>query len=114
MKTVEEIPRNERPAIYAVLYPKLRTIALENGYALAIHGSVVSDVDLLAVPWVENAISPDELISKFWEAIGLSVWNVRTDSDLKPEIRPHNRHAYLINIMGNVRIDVSVMPPIPN
>ena len=68
MKTVEEIPRNERPAIYAVLYPKLRTIALENGYALAIHGSVVSDVEVLIVV---GCRTPGEYVSQIRGSAGL-------------------------------------------
>lgn len=54
--------RAKQPVVaYACLYPKLAAVAREHGYALAMHGSLVADCDLIAVPWVENAASGDDL-----------------------------------------------------
>jgi hypothetical protein len=46
---------------YMELLPKLREIAKSNGYALALHGSVKRDMDVIAVPWIEDVSNPYEL-----------------------------------------------------
>jgi len=40
-------------AFYAVVYPTLRDVAKLHGYALAIHGTMTRDFDLVAIPWTE-------------------------------------------------------------
>lgn len=60
---------NIAPA-YACIYPGLCEIARSMGYALAIHGSVANDLDLIACPWVDEVSTPQELIDKLMEHIG--------------------------------------------
>ena len=72
-------PPNAAPC-YAAYYKSLAEVAREKGYALAVHGSLQNDLDLIAVPWVENAAPREELV----EAIramcgGLLVSEVRVD-----------------------------------
>lgn len=50
-------PANPAP-FYACLYPALCDRAREHGYALAIHGTVATDLDLIAVPWTTAATAP--------------------------------------------------------
>ena len=40
---------------YRKLIKPLREVARSHGYALAVHGSIARDVDLVAVQWVGNA-----------------------------------------------------------
>lgn len=47
-------PANNAPFYAAGLYPKLADIFRSHGYALAVHGSVGTDFDLIAVPWVKE------------------------------------------------------------
>lgn len=109
MKTKEEVNVNHRSPFYACLYADLRKAALECGYALALHGSMASDMDLLAVPWVDGAVSPEELFKAIHKAIGSTLW--QCDENLKPEEKPHGRIAYAINIFGDVFIDLSIVKP---
>src|SRR2546423_1009621 len=59
----------ERPSPHArmtreyfrVLIRPLRHVAERCGYAIAVHGSLNYDIDLVACPWRENAISPHSL-----------------------------------------------------
>lgn len=44
-------------AVYAHLYPSLVVDARELGYALALHGSMARDLDLVAIPWTDDAAS---------------------------------------------------------
>jgi hypothetical protein len=61
---------NEAPAkpdasyapVYAALYPELASLARQHGYALAIHGSLQRDFDLVAIPWVEKPSEPQALV----------------------------------------------------
>jgi hypothetical protein len=51
---------NIAPA-FACMYPGLCDVAQKHGYALAIHGSVVTDLDLIACPWTERAVDAASL-----------------------------------------------------
>lgn len=108
MKTKEEVNVQGKPVFYAVLYNSMRKAALDCGYALALHGSLHSDMDLMAMPWVEECKTPDELILALDECVGNTVWK---DFQWKhKEVRSHGRICYTISIMGDWHIDISVMP----
>jgi len=46
------------------MYPDLCKLFQEQGYALAVHGSLIRDFDLIAVPWTSNASSPSDVLSE--------------------------------------------------
>lgn len=60
MALKETIPA--RAAAYAALYPMLLQIAKDHGYSLAVHGSIHRDLDLVAIPCIEEAEDPLKLI----------------------------------------------------
>lgn len=41
--------------------PIIRATAKECGYAIGVHGSMRRDLDLMAMPWVDDHKTPDEL-----------------------------------------------------
>jgi hypothetical protein len=43
-------------AKYELLIEPLRAVARSLGYALTVHGSLVRDIDLVAVPWTSDAV----------------------------------------------------------
>ncbi len=49
-------------ATYAWMIPVVTRVARTHGYAIGVHGSMGRDLDLIAVPWVENPSLPIELI----------------------------------------------------
>lgn len=51
---------NENPL--TKLLREMRVVAKAQGYAVAVHGSQKRDLDLVAVPWVEEASSPAALV----------------------------------------------------
>ena len=60
-----------RPAAsYALLVPMLAEAVRALGYALAPHGSLCRDLDLVAIPWTENAADPEAVVDAITEAIG--------------------------------------------
>lgn len=99
---------------YAVTYAELSRVARDKGYALALHGSLSRDMDVIAVPWVKDAAPEDELVKAICESMGGVVEQNRM---LK---RPHGRHSWVLLFMGCSKIvksteratyiDLSVMP----
>jgi len=101
--------------VYAHLLPQLQSIAYEHGYALAVHGSMATDLDLLACPWTEDAVDAYALI----EALRASVNGVlaERDWDTNPSKRPHGRLAWAFYFDAQSAVDcsgpyldISVMP----
>ena len=100
-----------RTPYYASLYPVLRQAAREHGYALALHGSLTKDLDVLAVPWVEGASDPVTLAHAVCEAAGGFI-ELRIDLGQNPKQMPHGRLAWTIQLGSNGGyVDLSVMPP---
>lgn len=108
-KDKSEVPLNGKPSFYACLYSDFRQVAIENGYALAIHGSMQSDMDLLAVAWTEEAIPHEELVELLFNKISATIWKEHTFKDVT--IKPHGRLAYTLHILGDWFIDLSIIPP---
>ncbi len=49
---------------------QIREIAKACGWAVGVHGSLVRDIDLIAVPWVESAVEVTRLVAAIAEGIG--------------------------------------------
>ena len=102
-------PANYGPFYAAGLYPALAEVFRAHGYALAVHGSVASDFDLIAVPWVEDAGEIADIIADVMKAFACSKFALSTDKD--GGTRPHGRTAYKIHMsFGPCALDVSFMP----
>lgn len=82
------------------------------GYAIAIHGSMARDLDLLAVPWTECAVPAAELVAEIAKAVdGFVIGDVNNRGELSdPYEMPHGRMTWNICWGGNPFIDLSVMP----
>jgi hypothetical protein len=105
------------PSAYAVMYPMLCEVAREHGYALAIHGSMARDFDLIAVPWVQDASDALTLVMAMKAAIGACTHSFDSEHlfiDGNPSVRPHGRRAYSLHFTDKggkaPYIDISVMP----
>lgn len=102
MKTADQITPNLGPIYAAAMYPDLSKIAQQHGYALAVHGSLARDFDLIAVPWAESVSGEMELIQAFSAEFSI---HVSPDS---PASRNHGRIAYTLIIgFGDCQIDLS-------
>lgn len=95
------------PVVYAMYYGRLKTIAKEFGYALALHGSLSYDMDIVLIPWAEEYENPMVVIQAFSDEIGYR------DSRLKPylswEKKPNGRYGFTIAGGGHGHLDVSVV-----
>jgi hypothetical protein len=109
------------PAAYVGLFQTLSTVANKHGYALALHGSLARDMDVFAMPWVEEAIAPAELIQHLTQSItflrvDMAMDNYTEDTNKfrgridGPERKPHGRLAWNIHLGMGCTLDISVMP----
>lgn len=92
---------------YARYYSIIRCTAWQYGYAIGMHGSFTRDLDLIAVPWGDNARDPDHLVRVIVSRTDLTIQHG------SPSPKPHGRIVYTLTLpgFGDPRwIDLSVMP----
>lgn len=96
-------PANNAPA-YCSIYAEFAEVFRRHGYALAIHGSLARDFDLIAVPWVERPSDPESVLKTLEQEFA-----VRLAGHGTPKL--HGRTAYsLVFCGGTAFLDVSFMP----
>lgn len=94
-------PSWDEPPIPAV--EPIRSLAREVGYAIGVHGSLERDLDLIAAPWREDAVTATQLAEHIAAGINGRV--------LAPEEKPLGRWSCNIQIDGWFKlIDLSVAP----
>lgn len=95
---------NGRAAFYAAMWDDLRQAAMDKGWALALHGSLAKDMDIMAMPWVEGAQSVDEMI--------LAIKGCFCESQLM-EIQmgpmPNGRVVYTLSIWADFYLDINII-----
>lgn len=111
-------------ALYQDALVKARAVARECGYALAVHGSQMRDLDLIAVPWVAEA-EPAEVLAERIRAAVKGAWSTGTQTGEWEVPGPHGRRSWAIALshstaLGDAMaamkqpshpyIDLSVMP----
>lgn len=118
----EEHVRRTRE-VHDIVLPALREVARRHGYALAVHGSLERDIDIIAAPWREGATDAVGLVSDLYrvcEAVfGYATWSggwTERETFSPPEgslpnptKKPHGRLAWTIHV-GSTYFDLSVMP----
>lgn len=92
--------------MYAALYPGLAKVTRAHGYALAVHGTLGRDMDLICVPWDEAPSDPAAVVKA-----------ITTEFHIKqvgePDTTHHGRERWTISIgFGECFIDLSFMPRI--
>lgn len=109
-------PASPAPA-YCWLYPRLAEVAREHGYALAIHGTMSRDMDLIAIPWTDSVSCEGQLVDAIVEASGGKQGTAgRFDGEKwhtvdmsKPASHPHGRLVWTILLENGAFIDLGVM-----
>ena len=94
------------PAYMVGIYPKLAEISRSHGYALALHGSLQRDLDLIAIPWTNEACDPITLITALCDEFDLAP----NHDILKADVKPHGRLARSVPLWWGAYLDISVMP----
>lgn len=117
-QTRAERPCNFTPRtreFYRALMPALRFVAQRCGYALAVHGSLKTDIDLIAAPWRDHAVSAEYLAGEIQKVTKVIIGTARTrECDPNPTKKPCGRLAWSFYLqpegIEGPYIDLSVMP----
>jgi hypothetical protein len=125
------LPELEARQLFDRLITPLRATARAHGYALAVHGSLARDIDLIAVPWRPDVSQPADVA----EAIRATAADItghlayirndptadpRDFTKRNPEPKFHGRLGWSIYVKSDRRggystyIDLSVMPSYAN
>lgn len=118
-----------RAPFFASMYHGLCETARKHGYALAIHGTVTRDLDLIAVPWIDEAVPAEILKDALMEHIGACDYEGLLKRQLSDEnlvrqvlerenskdaggatAKPHGRRAWNLYLDHGAKVDLSVMP----
>lgn len=106
MKDRESVTTNGRAVFYAAMWDDLRRAAMSKGWALALHGSLSSDMDIMAMPWVDGASDDHEMIEALKKCF--------TDADRMRLIvsdAPNGRRVFTIPIWSDFYLDINVIRP---
>ena len=90
-------PIHAKAGLYAMFYEQLKLIAKEYGYALLIHGSMNRDLDLVAVPWIDNPKPEENMIQEF-EIYLRGIKTLTPEHKTPFTILPGNRKNYVISL----------------
>lgn len=105
MKTADQIKPNYGPVYAAAMYPGLAEIFQRHGYALAVHGSLARDLDLIAVPWAETVSDVETVIAEMTATYAVRI------IDGIPTLKNHGRLTYTVSVgFGECSIDLSFTP----
>lgn len=103
------------PAVYAWIYPVVAEVGREHGYAVAIHGSLARDLDLIAVPWTDEACLPADLIAAVIRRVHAmdedEAATAAAGPGWGPTLRPHGRLSWAIPLGIGAYLDISVIQP---
>lgn len=113
-----ESPVNSSTVRTARFMERVRVVARECGYAVAVHGSEARDLDLVAVPWTPEAVSASTLVMRLCEDVPMVEQPVEPPMAANPEAKPWGRLAWsLAGCPGHQYVDLSVAPragePVP-
>lgn len=108
MKNKNELKKPSYAPLYAAAaYPMLAEICNSHGYALAVHGSLQRDLDLVAIPWDEKVSTRRTLLKAITTKTAIKIIG-RADK------RRYGRIAYTLSVgFGECAVDLSFLPMKP-
>lgn len=83
------------------------------GYNITLHGSLMRDLDIVAIPWIDNCASSDKLIQKICKDCELEIIdNNEQEENNGIAFKPHGRIAVSLINHGKwmTYVDLSIMP----
>ena len=103
----EDVTTNGKAVFYATIWPDLKDTAVKLGWALGLHGSLAKDMDIMAMPWLEDAVPIEEMIKALSDCFTGSPFK---EKHMKPYYdKPHGRVVYTINICRGFYLDINVI-----
>ena len=115
IKRVVEVDLRER-----ITEQQIKDIAKDCGYNLVLHGSMNRDLDLIAIPWIDNPKPELELVHRIDCIINEIPRNA--EHNYQFSVLPGGRNSYVINICrggewnkyqdANFYLDISFTPQV--
>lgn len=100
----EKKPIHVKPNLYTYFMEEMKAIAKEHGYNLLVHGSMNRDLDLIAVPWVDNP-KPELTLIHQLDMFLSGTWTKSSDDTEESNkkvygysVLPGGRHSYVIQL----------------
>jgi len=90
---------------YAMMLPLFQQVGLAHGYAIAIHGSMASDLDMVAMPWTEEPSSHAELFDALYNRFCKGAPEIEAG----PTYLLHHRVAYKLPLRGFCFVDLTII-----
>lgn len=106
-KSAEHIVTNGKAAFYAAIWPDLKNAALKCGWALGLHGSLNSDMDLIAMPWTEDAQPVETMLAALSDCFGDNPFKEQHTVPFKG--KPNNRVVYTMSIWADYYLDINII-----
>jgi hypothetical protein len=103
-KNREAVTTNGRAAFYASMWNDFRQVALDHGWTLGLHGSLASDMDIMAMAWTEDAIPVLDLMIKL-----KNCFDKPKEIGLQITEMPNNRIVYTLSIWADFYLDISTI-----
>lgn len=108
MKSRELVVTNGRAVFYASMWEDFRKAALDCGWALGLHGSLANDMDIMAMPWTQNANSAEEMVKAIEGC--LTIPDKALHFETKKSIdKPNNRTVFTVHIFADFYLDINVI-----
>lgn len=107
-KDRECVTTNGRAVFYASMWPDLKDAALDCGWALGLHGSLNSDMDIMAMPWVEGCKSVDELMDALENCFTTDDQYIKIERQVSHD-KPNNRVVYTLHIWADFYLDINII-----
>lgn len=112
-RTKREIKRH-----YSEILPVIRIVAKRAGYAIAVHGSMTRDFDLVAVPWTKHFLKPETLLMRIEAAIceHRFIGSIKRLREIARAEKRINTHAnvgvgFVLMTGANTYLDLLVITP---
>ena len=98
---------NGRSAFYAAMWDDIRQRAMDCGWAVALHGSLAADMDIMAMPWVYEACSFENLVKEVVKLFNGN--NIAENYRISYGKKSHGRIVATIPIWADFYLDISSM-----
>lgn len=105
MKSREHVVTNGKAVFYACMWEDFRNAALDKGWALALHGSLANDMDIMAMPWIEGASHYLDMIQAIKECFDKPNEIILH----QPTKMPNNRIVFTLSIWADFYLDINII-----
>ena len=97
-----------KAVFYASLLPELKRISYECGWAIGLHGSLNSDMDIMAMPWTDKAIHHQKFIKKISDGC-FKESPFAHNHTIPYKDKPNNRIVYTLSIWKDYYLDINII-----